>query len=457
MTVPALIALAVVTLASPSLPADADEQWPAWRGPRRTGTAPHADPPVDWSESKNVRWKTAIPGRGNASPIVWNDRVYVTTALKTGAESRAGKADEPPPAADRPADGERGARRERGGRPRAEKPGDKYEYRVLALDRGDGRILWNTKVAAGVPHEGTHPDGTFASGSPVTDGEHVFAYFGSAGLFCLDLGGKVSWQTDLGDMHTRNSFGEGSSPALHGDTIVVTWDHEGDDFIVALDKRTGKERWRRRRDEPTTWSTPLIVEHGGRRQVVASGTNRVVAYDLETGETVWQGDGLTANVIPTPVCDGELVFLISGFRGHALRAVRLADARGDLAGGKAVAWSYDKDTPYVPSPLLHEGALYFFDNNRPILTCLDARTGEKRFGPQRIDGLSGVYASPVAAAGRVYVAGRDGETIVLKAGPTFEVLATNTLDDGFDASPAIAGRELFLRGRSHLYCVSATP
>ncbi len=459
MIVQFLFAVAIAQPRPAAPGADPDQQWPQWRGPLATGVAPRGNPPVEWSDSRNIRWKAPIPGRGHASPIVWNDRVYVSTSVKLASAAKPDARGDDEPAASSGGRGRegRGQRERGGGRPRGEKPSDTYEYRVLAVDRKDGRIAWNTKVAQGVPHEGTHPDGTFASGSPATDGQHVYAYFGSAGLYCLDLEGTVVWKLDLGDMHTRNSFGEGSSPALHGDTLVVTWDHEGDDFIVALDKRTGKERWRRERDEPTTWSTPLVVEHAGRAQVVASGTNRVVAYDLASGETIWEDEGLTANVIPSPVASDGMVYVISGFRGHALRAIRIADARGRVTGSKAVAWSYDKDTPYVPSPLLCDAALYFFDNNRPILTCLDARSGEKHFGPQRIDGLSSVYASPVYAAGRVYVAGRDGETIVLKAGPSFQVLATNQLDDGFDASPAVAGDELFLRGRSHLYCIAAAP
>jgi outer membrane protein assembly factor BamB len=267
--------------------------------------------------------------------------------------------------------------------------------------------------------------------------------------------GNVKWDADFGDMQTRMGFGEGASPALHGDTVVVNWDHEGDSFIVALDKSTGKERWRQPRDEKTSWATPLILEAGGKAQVITCATNRVRSYDLKTGELVWECGGMTNNVIPTPVAEGGLVYAISGFRGSALLAIRYADAKGNLDDSPAIAWRHEGQTPYVPSPLLFDGRLYFLDNNRAIVSCLDARSGEKVYGPERIEAIRGVYASPVAAKDRIYIAGRDGKTVVLRGGPKFEILATNVLDDEFDASPAIVDDELYLRGVKHLYCIAS--
>jgi outer membrane protein assembly factor BamB len=288
----------------------------------------------------------------------------------------------------------------------------------------------------------------------VTDGEHLYVSFGSRGLYCYDLAGNLKWEKDLGDMQTRNAFGEGSSPALHRDTIVVNWDHEGEDFIVALDSRTGKERWRQSRDEPTTWSTPLIVEHDGKREVVVSATNSVRSYDLATGEQLWECSGMTGNVVPTPVSDFGKLYAISGFRGAALLAIQLGK-RGTLTGTDAIAWQHRKATPYVPSPLLSGERLYFFSGNQGVLSCFNAKTGKPLFEAERVSDLpGGVYASPVAAAGRVYLLGRDGKAVVIKDSDTFEVVATSELDDRFDASPAVAGNQLFLRGHQFLYCIA---
>jgi len=245
------------------------------------------------------------------------------------------------------------------------------------------------------------------------------------------------------------------TPALHGDTVVVTWDHQGPSFIVALDKNTGKEIWRKDRDEVDTWATPLVVEHNGVTQVITAGTNRVRSYNLASGELLWEGAGLTMNPIPSPVFADGVVYLMSGYRGNALRAIRLADAKGDVTGTSAVLWEHNRDTPYVPSPLLYENNLYFLKSNSAILTTLDARTGQPLYGPLRLEGLSEVYASPVGAAGRVYLLGRDGNALVIENSPEFKILARNALDDGFDASPAIVGEEMYLRGYRSLYKIAA--
>jgi outer membrane protein assembly factor BamB len=304
------------------------------------------------------------------------------------------------------------------------------------------------------PHEGHHPDGSYAAGSALTDGQRLYAWFGSRGLYAVDFSGKVLWEKSFGQMQTRMGFGEGSSVAVHDGTLVVPWDHEGADFVIALDAATGKEKWRTPREEPTTWATPLIVAAGGSPQVVLSGTNRVVGYDLATGKTLWQAGGTTANAIPTPVFADGLVIAMGGFRGSMARAIRLADARGDVTGAPAQAWTYEKDTPYVPSPLLYRGAVYFLKVNSGILTSLDARTGAVRF-TERLAAVPNVYASPVAADGRIYVVGREGTTAVLDAGPAPKVLATNVLSDAIDTTPALVDGELYLRGARHLYRISA--
>jgi outer membrane protein assembly factor BamB len=404
------------------------------------GVAPHARPPVEWSESKNVRWKVEVPGKGSATPVVWGDRIYVLTAVP-GEKRAPAPAPEPAPASGR-------------GRPPGIAPDSVQKFTVLALRRSDGKVLWERVVREELPHEGTHPTGTWASASAVTDGELVYAHFGSRGLYALDQGGKVVWEKDLGDMKVKLAFGEGSSPALGRDRLFVQWDHEGESFLVALDRKTGKELWRQKRDESTSWATPLVVEHAGRAQVVTSATNRVRSYDAATGDVLWETPGMTQNAIPTPVHSDGLVILTSGFRGNALLAVKLAEAKGDLAGTQGVAWRLDRDTPYVPSPLLYGDELYFLKGNNGLLSCFNARTGERLYGPERLEGVPNVYASPVGADGRVYVAGREGTTAVVQRGPTFKLLATNTLDDGFDASPVAVDSELYLRGARYLYRIS---
>lgn len=401
--------------------------WPEWRGPNGTGVAPGAKPPVEWSEDKNVRWKVEIPGRGSASPIVWQDRVYVLTAV--------------------PAEGDPAAR------PATVKGNNRYV--VMALDRKTGKTVWERTAREEAPHEGTHNQfGTYASSSAVTDGQVLIASFESRGIYAYDLSGKKLWEVDLGDKTMRNEFGEGSTPALHGDTVVIVWDHQGESFIVALDKSTGKERWRANRDEIDSWATPLIVEIDGGAQVITSGMRRVRSYDLATGKIVWEMAGLTMNPIPSPVYADGVVYLMSGFRGNSLKAVRLADAKGDITDTSAVLWTFDRDTPYVPSPLLYDGTLYFLKGNTGVLSAFDAKTGKPHYQLQRIDGVPNVFSSPVAADGRIYIAGQDGGVAVIKHGPTYEVLATNKLDDKFDASPALVDGEIYLRGYRYLYCVA---
>ena len=435
----AVLALVTTTAVRSQDALHEDQAWPQWRGPLATGEAPAADPPVEWSESRNIRWKVAIPGHGSATPLVWSDRVFVVTAIPVG---ESGTNDSFFQGLVRRVVGTVGV-------------SETQRYVVLAIDRRDGRVVWERVALEETPHEGRHKTGSWASPSAVTDGEVLCAFFGSRGLYCYDMERQPLWDHDFGDMNIRLGFGEGASPALHRDTIVVNWDHEDQSLISALDKRTGVERWRTARDEATSWATPLIVEHDGRAQVVTSATSRVRSYDLETGELLWHGAGVTPNAIPSPVAADGRVYLTSGYRGSHLYAIQLAAARGDITGTSAVAWSLDQDTPYVPSPLLYDGILYFIKSNSGIMSAHDARTGQPHYGPQRLPGIRSVYASPVAADGRIYIPSRDGTTLVIAAGPTFEVLAVNMLEDGFDASPAVVDGEMYLRGQRYLYCIAA--
>ena len=416
--------------ALPSDPA-AEGYWAQWRGPYATGVSRRADPPTEWSETKNVRWKVEIPGRGSGTPVVWGDRIFVLSAVPQGVGAAA--AHEP-----------RGMMT----------PRLVHRYVVMAINRADGKVVWEQVAREAPPSEGSHQDnGTFASSSAVTDGQHVIASFESQGLYAYDMNGKLLWQKDLGDKQMRNEFGEGSTPVLFGRYLVVVWDHQGESFIVALDKSSGNEIWRVRRDEIDSWATPLVVEHGGRPQVVTSGMNKLRSYDLETGRLVWITAGVTMNPIPSPVADDGMVFVTSGFRGNSLKAIRLVDAKGDLPDA-ALAWSIDRDTPYVPSPLLHEGIIYFLKTNSGVLSAFDAKTGKPHYQIQRLEGVPNVFSSPVAAAGKIYIVGREGTTAVVKPGARFEMLRTNTLDDHFDASPALVDKEMYLRGVKYLYCLA---
>ncbi len=433
--------------------AAATDNWPQWRGPEVNGTAPGSEPPVEWSETKNVKWKVKLPGSGTSTPIVWGERIFVTTAVPTGEKSAAAPAEAtPPPPA--PGQGERRGRRFGPGGGGGGAPTEKHRFVLLCLDRATGKVLWEKAAREEVPHEGHHQDHGFASSSPVTDGQWVWAFFGSRGLHAYDFEGNLKWSKDLGRMRTRNAFGEGASPLLVGDTLVVNWDHEGDDFTAAFDKKDGRELWRQKRDEPTSWSTPLAVTHEGKTQVVVSATNRVRSYDLATGKLLWESGGMTTNVIPSPITANGMVYAISGFRGNALHAIKLGGS-GDLTDSSSIAWKYDKKTPYVPSPLLSGDRLYFYSQNTAILSCLNAKTGAVLMDAERIEGMSGVYASPVAASGHVFLLGRNGEGVVIKDADKLEIVSTNKLDEKFDASPAIAGNELFLRGHQWLYCVAA--
>lgn len=425
--------------------------WPQWRGPSQNGVAPNANPPTFWSESSNVVWKIAVPGSGTSTPIIWGKHIFLLAAEALPSANQAPVTNAPAPQATTNA--APGGNRRGGGGGRSEAPTNPYRFTVNAFDRTTGKVLWQKTAVEEVPHEAHHRDHGFASASPVTDGEHVYAWFGSRGMHCYDFSGKLKWSQRFGKMQTRNSFGEGSSPALHGDTLVVLWDHEGEDFITALDKRTGQEKWRQPRSEGTGWTTPLIVTYAGQTQVLISAANRIRSYALDDGKLLWECAGMTANPIPTPVADADTAYFISGFRGAALLAIKLGGT-GDLTGTDFIRWSHNKSTPYVPSPLLYDDFFYFLAGNNATLSCLDAKTGKAHYEAERLEGVFGMYASPVGAGGRIYLAGRDGKCAVIKNSPTLEVLAVNALDDKFDASPAVVGNELFLRGHKSLYCIS---
>ena len=431
--------------AVPAQPADGPSQWANWRGPAYNGTSPDANPPLRWSETENVRFKVDIPGESLASPIVHDGRVYLLTAVagddsayreKQAAAQAVVDAGEWPPKVEPVS----------------------HSFWIYALDADDGSVIWKRKARDSVPHESHYLDSSYACGSPLTDGERLYAHFGSNGTYAYSLEGELLWEVDLGDMTTRRGFGEGNSPALAGENLIVNWDHEGDSFVVALDRKTGREVWRKERpDEVTSWSTPLFVERPDGDQVVISSTGRSRGYAAATGEELWSLSGMTTNQIPTPMQQGDLVFLASGYRGNMLQAVDLSKAKGKLEGNAAVVWQYERDTPYVATPLLYGERLYFVKHFKNVLTVLDSESGEVLLGPERMPKLRQVYASPVGASDRVYFFGREGSAVVLKhskdGSAKLSVLAENELDDGIDASPALVGNRMYVRGRHSLYCL----
>lgn len=445
-----LMVATLLALSTLARGAAAEENWPAWRGPLGIGVGPVADPPITWSEQQNIKWKVKIPGSGTATPLVWDSFVFVQTAIPTGKQGKPAAALAAAPAGPSGRGG-RGGSGGRGGM--STQPTEVYQFVLMCLDRQTGKTLWQRICTEQVPHEGHHrADGTYASNSPVTDGKHIIAYFGSRGMYCFDMKGNPQWDKDFGDMRIVMSFGEGSSPALSGDIVVVNWDHEGECFTIALDKNTGRELWKMPRQERSSWATPLIVEQDGKKQAVVAATNKIRSYDLETGKIVWECGGLTRNVIPTPVVGDGILYATSGYQGNALLAIRLGKT-GDLTGTDAIVWKVGRNTPYVPSPLLYDGRIYVFSGNNAVLSSYEAKTGKPLISAQSIEGLEGIYASPVAAGGRIYFVGRNGTTAVIKASDRLETLATNRLDERIDASPALAGKDLLLRGKQSLYCI----
>lgn len=419
----------------------ADDYWPTWRGPNRTGVSPKGNPPVKWSETENVKWKVGLEGdASNSSPVIWGDKIFFQTAIKTDKQGK--------PQA--PSANQVGGRR-RG--PSGSPPTNIYKFNLVCVDRNSGDEFWQKTVQEIMPHQGHHPNHGFASFSPVTDGKFVWVNFGSRGVYCFDLDGNLKWSKDLGQMNTVMGFGEGGSLAVAGDEVVVVRDQEGDSSVVALNKETGEIIWKKDRDEPTSWATPLALEVNGKTQVIVSATNLIRSYDLKTGDIVWQCSGQTRNVIPSPVAGFGMVFCTSGYRGSSLQAIELGRT-GDLSDTDAVKWHVKEATPYVPSPLLYGDKLYVCSVNQPVISCYNAKTGEAYFLKERLPDINEIYVSAAGAAGRVYFIGRNGVTCVLKHSDKFEIIAVNTLNDKVDCSPAFVENEMYIKGKENLYCLA---
>ncbi len=438
-TLSALLMILSTLLVGQENPTTDVNNWAQWRGPFETGVAPAGNPPVEWSETSNIKWKSEIPGIGHATPIIWGDQIILLSAIKTDEKVTPGEPVENEEQAD------------------WMKPKSTeyiHQFAVISVDRNSGEIRWQTIVREELPHSHTHEFGSWASNSPITDGEHIYAYFGSHGLYCLDFQGEVQWEKDLGKMEKVMSFGEGSSPTLYRDKLIVLRDHQGQSMLHVLNKKSGEIIWEVERDEVSSWSTPSVIEFNGTTQLITSATKKILSYDIETGKELWECSGLTRNVIPSPVFADGILYLMSGFRGNALLAIHLSEASGTITETDAIAWRYEQNTPYTPGPVLMDGKLYFLKANNGYLTCLDAKDGTEYYTSQKLEGIKNIFTSPVGVNDRLYVVGTNGASCVVKHGDAFELLAQNILDDNFYASPVILGDTLFLRGVKSLYCIS---
>ena len=419
-----LVALAIWTLPAAAAGPDAKGEWRQWRGPTNNGVA-EGDAPLSFSDTENVKWRVKIPGKGHSTPVISGGTMYLTTSVESGTASETGSL-------------------------------AAHDFLVLALDTKTGKEIWRKTAVSTSPHEGYHRTyGSFASNSPVTDGKVLIANFGSRGVYAYDLDGTLLWKKDLGKLYMRNAFGEGIAPVLHGDSLVIQNDHEGQSYIVVLDRNTGNELWRAERDELSSWPQPIVVEYEGQKQLVTSST-RVRSYDLETGDLIWEAGGLGGNAIPAVVnVNNEMVIAMTGWRQANLLAIRLG-GKGDITGDTDyIKWTNQRGNSYTASPVLHDGILYFV-TDRGMVSAFDAVSGEPHYSQQRLPDTYSFKASPVAASGKLYLATEQGDVVVLKMGKSYEVLAVNKMgDEMFVSSPVIHDGNLYLRSQDELFRISA--
>ncbi|MBL8888379.1 MAG: DUF3863 domain-containing protein [Planctomycetaceae bacterium] len=416
---------------------DSPENWRHWRGPTADGRAgANAKPPIRWGQDSNIAWVAELPGEGSATPLVVGDQVFVLSAVKTDRKSPSSIVNDE----------------------RAKTIPDElfYQFIVSSFDRRSGKTRWQQVAVEEVPHEGKHETNTYAAGSPVSDGERLYLSFGSRGVFCYSLTGEQIWKTDLGDMRTRNGWGEAVTPALTEEFVIVNWDQEEGSFIVALDKLTGAVRWRKDRPtEVTSWNTPLITTFDGQQQVVVNGTGSVKSYAASDGTLLWECGGQTVNAIPSPLRYRDSVICMSGYRGSLAVMIPL-NARGNVTDSDTLKWKVTEGTPYVPSPILSGSRLLFTAGNTNVLSCLDANTGELLLEKRRLSGLRSLYASPILANGHFYFTSREGATVVVRDNENLDVVAVNELNDVVDASPVAVDDQLFLRSWTKLYCIQTS-
>jgi outer membrane protein assembly factor BamB len=432
--------LLTLTLLNSNAIASSGPNWPQWRGPDGQGVSNETGLPTEWSAVNNVKWKTEISGRGHSSPIVWGKKIFLTTALD--GEAIPGRT---AGVTHKMSDGSTFVH------PDAVGANLKHTFKVVCLDRDTGKILWERVAYEGPVQDSRHKKASFASSTPATDGKYVFAFFGTEGLYAYDFQGKEVWKQNLGTLGTA-SVGYGVSPILYGNLVIMQCDESGmNSFIVAFDKKTGKEAWRVARKVDVTWSTPVLVKTAKGTELVAGAAEAIIAYDPATGKELWRHKGLESNAVPSPVVSNDLVVLTSGYPNKIALALK-AGGNGDVTGTSQLAWSYNKGTAYVPSPILYGDYVYLM-TDRGLLTCLDAKTGKMEYEGQRVPKPTTFLASPVAYEGKILLTSEDGETFILKAGPKHEVLGSNSVGEPVYASPAIANGNLFIRGEKHLFAI----
>src|SRR5688572_19748694 len=434
--------LLTVGFAGAAFGKSAGTNWPQWRGPDGQGVSTETGLPDEWSGTKNVKWKTPIDGRGHSSPIVWEKKIFLTTALD--GEAIPGRK---PGVSHKMADGSEFVH------PDAVGADLKHTFKVVCLDRETGKIIWERVAYEGPVHDSRHKKASFASSTPATDGKYVFAFFGSEGLYAYDFKGKLIWKQSLGKLGTA-SVGYGVSPILFENLVIMQCDESGgNSFIAAFDKKTGKEMWRVARKVDVTWSTPVLVHAGNRTELITSAAEAIIAYDPLTGKELWRHKGLESNAVPSAVVSNDLVVVTSGYPAKIALALK-AGGTGDVTGTPRLVWSYNKGTAYVPSPILYGQYIYLM-TDRGLLTCLDAMTGKVQYEGARVPKPVLFLASPVAYEGKILLTSEEGDTFMLKAGPKHELIRTNSLGEPVYASPAIADGKVFIRGEKNLYAIGS--
>jgi outer membrane protein assembly factor BamB len=414
--------------------------WPQFRGPGSQGVSEEVGLPVEWGADKNIRWKTPIAGRGHSSPIVWGRTVFLTSAIQ-GLEVPGAVAVK-----------HKTAKGDDFLHPDSIGAEHSHSLHVIAIDANTGRELWKRTAYEGRVFDNRHRKNTYASSTPVTDGEHLYAYFGAEGIYCYDFSGTLSWKASLGPIATMG-MGVGSSPALFDGLVIVQCDQDNGQgsFLVALDKLTGKQVWKTSRDSYESWSTPVIARSSGRTELIVNSREWIISYDPQTGTERWRCKGVGNNPVPTPLVGHGMIFASAGAGEKLAIGVRLG-GNGDLTNTSSVAWRYNKGTAHVASPILYENFLYLMTDSG-ILTCLNARSGDVVYEGGRVPVPATFVASPVAYEGKILLTSEDGDTFVVKAGSNHEILRTNSLGEPVFASIAISRGSLFIRAEKNLYCI----
>ncbi len=426
-----------------SATADADQNWPQFRGPGSRGISDNAQLPDHWSAIEKVAWKRDIPGHAWSSPIVWGEHVFLLTAVTSG-ETEAPK---------------KGLYLG-GERPNAPRPD--HQWKMLCLDLKSGAIRWERIIHQGPPPEPVHLKNTFASQTPATDGTRVYALVGNVGVFALDFDGRTVWSAPIQPQKTRYGWGPAASPVLYRDRLFLVNDNDEHSYLLALDKTTGKELWRTDRDEKSNWSTPHVWQNEQRTEIVTAGTGAVRSYDLE-GKLLWWLKGMSSITIATPYADEGLLYVSSGFivdKTRPIYAIR-PDASGDISlppgqtNNASIAWCQPLAAPYNPSTLVYDRRLYVL-YDRGELSAFDARTGAPLYTREKLPNGQHFTTSPWACNGRIFCLNEDGIAYVVRAGDKFELLRTNKLaeDDMCMATPALAGERLLIRTAVRLYCIA---